>query len=174
MLVVPDDDAGGAEDLVGHTVEDAGLDQLRGGREGTALGALPDDADSRGLAQGSGALGVSLRDALGEHPLAGCLAHCLAGGGQEGVSVGALGQEQQPGVGAELPRAEREGADVRRRELGHVVLGEGAGQYHYGVDRRHLGVDRDGLGTRGRGGDEGETAGAGAGEADSLDARIAH
>ena len=109
----------------------------------------------------------------GEHALPGRLGDGLAGGGEERVPGLARGQEDQPGVGAELAGAEGERADVRRGQRVDVAARQRAGEDHDRVDRRHLGVDRDRLGARGRGGDQGEPAAAGAGEADGLDPRVA-
>ena len=99
--------------------------------------------------------------------------HRRPGGGEEGVAVGALGQEQQARVGAELAGAEGQRPDVRLGERLDVAVGQCAGKHDDRVDRRHLGVDRDRLGTVGGGCDEREPAAAGAGEADGLDPRVA-
>ena len=95
----------------------------------------------------------------------------VAGGGDEVVEAGAVGGDDEAGVGAELAGPHGEGADEGLAEVG-AAGGEGAVEQEDRVDGAHLGVDGDGLGAGGRGRDECCSAGTGSGEADGLDARI--
>ena len=115
---------------------------------------------------------VGRGDAVRQHLLAGGACDCFAGRGDEGVALLAGREEEQSGVRAELAGAEGQRADVRLGEGCRVGVREGAGEDDDRVDRGHLGVHRDRLGALGRRRDEREPAGAGAGEADGLDARV--
>ncbi len=173
------DQAGGAEDLVvqrrlglearGIGAEEAGLGAV--GR----IAALPArHAAHVGLAgQAFDAAGVRGVDAGSQHGLRAAGLQGLGGGGLEGIEVRPVDGQQQARVGAELPRAHRERADVllaqHRRALGQRV-----GQQEDRVDGAQLAIHGNRLRTRLGDAQQRLPARARAGEADRLDARIGH
>jgi len=170
----------GAEDLLAHRciVAQGGGRRRREQRRwrvgplpGTALGI---DADTDGAPQRCHTLVVRLGDPGRQHRLTRGLGDRPGGRRNEGVAVGTGRHEGEAGVRAELAGAQGERADVCRRERFRAPVGDAARQDDDGVDRAHLRVDGDGLAPGRCSGDERQATGPGAGEADSLDARVAH
>ena len=89
----------------------------------------------------------------------------------EARELRAVDGDEQPGVGAELPGAERQ----RRGELARerlAAIAERTGQQENRVDAAHLGVHGDRYGPAGGDVEQRPPAGTGAGEADGADARV--
>ena len=99
---------------------------------------------------------------------------CFDGGfcrGEEFVERRACNAEDEAGIGAELPRAERQRAD---EFLPDVLRAGGKRVRHqeHRIDAAHLGIDGDRLGTRRRRPHQRRAAGPRSGEAHRLDVRM--
>ena len=92
----------------------------------------------------------------------------VAGGGDEGVEAGAVGGEDEAGVGAELAGPERQRSDEALR-ASPSASAVAPGRTMTGLMLAHFRIDRDGLGALRGGLHQGRPGGLGSGESDGLD-----
>ncbi|MPL80554.1 hypothetical protein SDC9_26455 [bioreactor metagenome] len=119
------------------------------------------------------ALGIGLRDAVGQHHLRAGFRQRRAGSLDEGIGLGSGDHHRDARVGAELARAHGERARPAPAQLGPAPR-DRLRQHEHRVDRAELAEEGDRLGALRAKVKEGAAAAERAGEAHRLDAGMLH